>query len=405
MQIIAKFRPAAATYWLAALALLLISQAGGAQAQTLPAVTIAPDGAPPETVFNWKTSRCNDDQIPDSPARAFKTADGQVFLYATHYTNQPMTGDTLDNVKPGCRLGMPPKMNADPEMYDAKIWLQTFYTTDGNTIYSLGSSDYHGAWFDKCSVSKIENTKCWWSAIVLGISTDRGRTFTTASPPSHIIARSPHSYKTDQGSLAGFFTTSNIVKRDNFYYSLIFTQGFKEQKRGNCLMRTGALSNPNSWRTWNGEGFATEFAPASVENVASPERYACLPVKNLPEPVRSLVWHAPSKSYIAIFSSVRKLAANEGRGVRVQFNYSTSSNLTEWAESKPLASFDSPPQCEKAIPPVSYPSLLDPQSTDINFGTVGAQGYIYFTQYNAVKECRLNLNRDLMRMKVKIEPR
>src|SRR3954470_7091878 len=39
---------------------------------------------PAELVFDWTTQRCEDLDIPDLPARAFRTADGQAHLISAH---------------------------------------------------------------------------------------------------------------------------------------------------------------------------------------------------------------------------------------------------------------------------------------------------------------------------------
>ena len=43
-------------------------------------------------VFDWTTDRCEDLDIPDAPARAFRDADGNVQLIASHSVNRRMIG-------------------------------------------------------------------------------------------------------------------------------------------------------------------------------------------------------------------------------------------------------------------------------------------------------------------------
>ena len=372
-----------------------------AQAESHLALKITLSEKNEEVVFRWTSDRCDDQQQPDSPARAFRSANGMVFLYATHYTNQPLTGKSIDSVRPNCDYKFKAEMESDPEKYNARIWLQTFYTEDGRMVYSLGSSDYHGHWFNKCPSERRGQSECWWSAITLATSKDGGQTFKISTPPSHIIARAPHTYTADL-SRAGFFTTSNIVKKNGQYYTFVYTVGYKEQKNGNCLIRTKDLSSPRSWRAWNGETFPIKFVSPDNPATEQPEDYSCLPVPKLSEPVRSLLWHEPSEQYIAIFSKSRRIKGSSADVVRVFFSFATSRNLTDWSDARDIISFDSSPECEKGLASVSYPSVLDPASQDRNFGTIGNSGYLYFTRFNSVKNCRVQMNRDLIRIPIQI---
>ena len=47
---------------------------------------------PPQTVFSWAKDRCEDLDIPDLPARAFRDAQGRVQLIAAHYINRRFIG-------------------------------------------------------------------------------------------------------------------------------------------------------------------------------------------------------------------------------------------------------------------------------------------------------------------------
>lgn len=358
-----------------------------------------------EIVFRWTSDRCDNEHIPDSPARAFRSMDGTVLLFASHYTNQPLTGSDVQSVKPNCRLRFEAAMEPEPEKYNARIWLQTFYTDDGKTVHSIGSSDYHGTWFNACTNPTKDNAKCWWSALVSAISEDGGKTFTMSRPPEHVIARVPHRFSVDPGPPAGFFTSSNIVKKDGWYYTLVFTFGYKEQIRGNCLMRTKDLASPSSWATWDGTSYSTKFISPHNYEERHPESYRCKPVEKLQEPIRSLLWHQASGQYIAVFSTPVRFKERGGEYVRVYFRFATSSDLLRWSDPKEITAFDSPSSCKRGLAPVAYPSIIDPTSDDLNFGTIQSSGFLYFTRFNAVRECRMTMDRDLVRIPVQIHER
>ena len=372
-------------------------------ASAQPVVNVYPITETEETVFSWARDRCDNEHIPDSPARAFRSADGKVFLFASHYTNQPLSGNDLRSVIADCKLRFEAGMEPDPQRYNAKVWLQTFYTDDGKTIFSIGSSDYHGTWFNVCANPPKENNKCWWSALVLAVSHDGGRTFTTSTPPEHVIARAPHKFSVELGPPAGFFTSSNIIKKDGWYYTLVFTFGYKEQTRGNCLMRTKDLASTTSWSAWDGIDYSTKFISPLKPETEHPEHYRCRTVDKLQEPIRSLLWHEPSSQYIAIFSTPVRLKDGDGEYVRVHFRFSTSSDLLRWSDPKDIIAFDSPHSCKKGIAAVAYPSIIDPRSNDPNFGTIQDSGFLYFTRFNAVKQCRMTMDRDLVRIPIRIQ--
>lgn len=355
-----------------------------------------------ELVFEWKKNKCSENNIPDSPARAFRSKDGRVFLYATHYDNVALVGNNLNNVTPSCKHKFSASMDKNPENFDARTWLQTFYTEDGNTIYSLGSSDYHGTWFKNCSRPIIENFDCWWSAIVLSISKDGGDTFSIKSPPHHIVARAPHKFTHNPGRPAGFFTTSNIVRDGKFYYTLIYTYGYKEQKQGNCLIRTDDLSDPSSWRIWDGTGFNRQFVNPDHPNTKTPENHTCTTIDGIKNKVRSLLWHKPTQQYIAVYE-VYKTTNNEGSLPDIQFEYIRSRDLLHWSTPEVLYRIKTPRNCEKMVTTGAYPSILNPDSDDRNFGTIDNHGFLYFTRFNSASNCKASFDRDLLRIPLKIK--
>ncbi len=359
---------------------------------------------PTETVFSWASDKCSVDQIPDSPARAFRSDDGLVRVMAAHYTNQFLVGKSLETISGTCRISYSGKMNSDPEAFDARIWLQTFFTEDGKTIYALGSSDYHGNWFGRCTASNSENSGCWRSAITLAISSDSGNTFQSLPAPNHVIARPPFRFQDDEpGRPPGFFTTSNIVKRGNAYFSLIYTFGFSNQKAGNCLMRTHQLESAGSWRAWDGENYTISLPNTESAGDLRTTVRECVIVRGLTEPVRSLLWHQQSNQFIATFAVRHRVDSAAGKVVRTEFRFTTSIDLITWTPSQLVHSDTFPKPCPpSSVATVGYPALLDPMSNDRNFGTLGESGYLYFTRYNKGKDCQMNLDRDLVRIPIKV---
>lgn len=354
-------------------------------------------------VFSWQRDRCANDQLPDSPVRAFRTADGEVRLIAAHYTNRFMAGKSLDTVRVECRLSYVAAMDPDPERFDARTWLQTFYTEDGRNVYSLASADYHGVWFGRCAGNNPSNAKCWRSAIVLARSSDGGKSFTTAAASKHIVARPPFAFAPDAlGRPQGFFTTSNIVKRDGHYYALVYTFGFSGQAAGNCLMRTADLADAASWRAWDGKGFSVPLFERHDSSAPGQTVHECATVPMLREPVRTLLWHEATRQFVAIFSAATRRTEGSSRRVQVNFRYTLSQDLLQWSTARTFLSESSALCHDVAVPPVSYPSIIDPGSRDRNFGTLATGGYLYFTRYNSASQCKMTMDRDLVRVRLQV---
>lgn len=381
--------------------LLWVALAAPITALGAPAILqIKAQPAKAETVFSWRNDRCFDENIPDSPARAFRSMTGQVHLYATHYKNVPLSGVSINHVKPECNNQFSAAFSADPERYDTRIWLQTFYSTNGGRdIYSLGSSDYHGKWFNNCKTPKNSSHDCWMSAIVLAHSEDGGRTFNTAPPPNHIIASSPQKFSPTQPGNIGFLTSSNIIKIDKYYYSLFNTAAYKKQRRGNCLVRSDDLSKTNSWRAWNGEEFKDSLHGASS---SESNGYTCKILPTLPFKIRSLVWHTPSQGYIATFEKTQKVTSPLPR-TDVMFAYSWSRDLKHWSKPQEIITLQGDSHCKTPQVAGAYPSIIDSDSTDENFGTAGHTAHLYYTKFNLESDCRLTLDRDLVRIPIQID--
>lgn len=354
-----------------------------------------------ETIFRWSKDRCFDEHTPDSPARAFRSNDGQVHLYATHFKNVPLTGSKINLVKPSCDAQFTGMFSVDPEKYNTRIWLQTFYSeNDGKDIYSLASSDYHGKWFGKCAKNLNPNDNCWMGAIVLAHSTDGGKNFSMLPSPDHVIANSSEKYSPNIRGSIGFLTTSNIVKIDQYFYSLFYTSESSNQPSGNCLVRTENLSDPKSWRAWSGIAFdQTLYNPTD----SSKRNNFCTPLKGLPYKIRSLLWHAPSHGYIVTFEKTQK-NKNLPNQTDVTFSLAWSKDLKKWSNPMPIITLEGPNNCKSPQVAGAYPSIIDSESPDANFGTISNDAYLYYTKFNFQPNCRLTLDRDLVRIPIKLSP-
>jgi hypothetical protein len=370
---------------------------------------------PQQTVFDWTTQRCDDEHVPDSPARAFKDSSGRVQLTMAHApANRRLIGPTLDTVAPDCTVTFNSHANADPSTYDDQEWITAPWTPDGSRVYSFIHMEYHG-WdhIGQCTsqgqpakpkLSTIPaegfNPGCWYNAITLASSTDGGNSFTHTAPPSHLVASVPYTYAQSDASY-GYFNPSNIIKSsDGYFYAMMQAEPHLAQQAGICVMRTRNLAIPTSWRAWDGTGYNVKLINPYV-NHDPPEQHVCAPVafNEIEKMVQSLTYNTYFKKYLLIGQT--GLWDPIRQEIVYGAYYSTSSDLIHWSPRSLVmeAELTWTYQCGDADP-ISYPSVLNPASPDRNFSTTGQKVYLYFTVYNDTG-CLLLNDRDLIRIPIK----
>jgi len=351
----------------------------------------------PETVFDWTTSRCERWDIPDLSARAFRDANGQVQLVASHYATRVSVGPDVNHLRHDCGVVFGSHRNPDPAAYDDAEWIGATYTLDGSTVYAFVHDEYEGNTHPGQCPSG-DYGKCWWNTVTSAASNDGGRSYAHSTPPA-LVATYPYRYVPDRGSF-GAMMPSNIVQnsRDGFYYALIYV---KEQRQGApntnhlCLVRTKDLADPSAWRAWSGgTSFSTSFIDP-YRSTANPADHLCRAVS--PDalrdfPLGSLTYVADADQWLLVG------VGGEGDG----FYYSTSTDLINWAPRKLFLAATSPwtYKCGGADP-VHYPSVLDPASTSRNFETTGKNAYLYYTQFHT-QNCQQGPDRDLVRVPITI---
>jgi hypothetical protein len=361
-----------------------------------PSDTIKAAG-PAQVVFDWTTNRCDDLDIPDVPARAFRGADGQVQLIASHFVSRRFTGADLGHLTHDCSVIFSSDSNPDPAAFDDREWIAATYTTDGTTVYALVHDEYHG-WEHpgQCATTSDDRyAKCWYNAITLAVSTDRGRTYVDRPPP-RLVASVPYRYVPDEGPI-GVFTPSNIVRNDadGYYYALVYVN-VRQSYIGNCLIRTNDLADAATWRAWsNGTVFGTTFVDPYGPNDA-PSEHLCAPVSQSdPRDLQpnSLTYSTEAKQWLLVGQALN--------GVY----FSLSPDLINWTTPELFYPAQVTWNHKCGDPdPIAYPSVIDPKSTDRNFQTVGGTAYLYFTRfhYSHASNCPQTLDRDLVRVPIKI---
>jgi hypothetical protein len=377
------------------------SACGAFPANPYPSPTLAVVG-PVETVFNWSTDRCEDLDIPDLPARAFRDAQGNVQLLATHYINRRSLGSSLDSVKHDCAVVMASADDPNPADFSYRQWIASPYTTDGQTVYALVHDEFYGSPLSvPCTPAYPGDFGCWYNAVTLAVSTDGGASYHAARAPSaSLVASAPQPFVAGAGPY-GFFNPSNIIRGpDGYYYAYMREHYYKRggNVAGICVMRTQTLSDPASWRAWDGSGFSLAFGNPYVDPVGSAAAPLCASIPAEPGlgvMDESVTYNTFLNRYVMVGLTAQGTVAGTIWGIY----YSFSDDLVHWS-TRQLLIAPTVPETYRAGDPYQYlyPSLLDPNSASPNFETTGRRAYLYLTRDNLLSGN--NLDRDLIRVPV-----
>ena len=348
-----------------------------------------------ETVFNWKTERCDDADIPDDAARAFRDSSNTVHLIASHLNNRAMTGSDLDHVVKNCHIIFRAGQSDDPMTFDSEGWIESVYTEDGVNIHALISMDYHPERYNLPCFNEKKAGDCWYSTIVAAQSHDKGENFSIpAKLPQRFVSGSALSFDPRRVAVVGSLVPSNILKVQSFYYVLFSVAGYGDQVAGECIMRTMSLDDARSWRSWDGTGFNVEFLPPAANRAVQKPNNVCTTLKDLQHaPVRSV--SKIGSRYIAIsFDS-----GDPGSNIKSKIVAQTSFDLIHWSSETtvmvlPIYGADR----INGTAAYFYPSLLDPKSSSRNFDDIGAHPYLYMTKYTY----GAGLDRNLVRYRLNI---
>jgi hypothetical protein len=358
-----------------------------------------------ETVFDWSTDRCDDEDVPDLGARAFRGADGRVTLIASHDSAWRFVGANLDSLIHDCAAVMSSDQRDDPSLYSDRSWLAAPYTVDGQTVYALVHNEYQGSQHPgACPQQEYE--PCWYNAVTEYISTDGGRTFgPIAPPPGHLVASLPHLYEAGAGPY-GVFEPTNIIKHtDGMYYTYIRVDEYRSEVQRICLMRTAALDDPTSWRAWDGSDFTIQLLNPYRDPAAALLARPCavIGLNQLGIMGNGIVFNTYLQRYVMVGTTVTSVDGREVWGVV----YSFSVDLIAWQTRQLLFEAELPGTYEPGDNNVYlYPVLLDPASDSRNFETTGEHAYLYLTRFNTRESGdRLDtLDRDLVRVPVRFFP-
>ena len=349
---------------------------------------------PEQIVFDWTTERCDVEDVPDVPARAFRAADGTVNLLATHYVWRRELGPSLDVLRHECPIVHRFHGNADPAAFDDREWLGATFTEDGSTVHALVHNEYHGHVHPGRCAGTYD--ACLSNAITAAVSRDGGTSWTHSPAPAHLVAAHHRPYAPLAGPV-GLFRPSNMFRnpKDGHVYAFLhqIAESGSHLTRGVCLVRTRTPDDPGSWRAWDGDSFDHQF----VNPYVAPGRpCAFVGWDALHEMGESVVWNEELKVFVMVGTATLQDQSEGG------FWFSFSRNLIHWTQRRRFMPAEFPWTYQCGDPDVlAYPSLLDPDSTSRNFDTSDRRAYVYFTRIH-YPACHMTLDRDLVRVPVEI---
>lgn len=355
---------------------------------------------PEEVVFDWTRDRCDDEDLPDLPVRAFKDHLGRVQVLRSHYRTRRLIGPTLDDVTRDCRVVLDSRRSPDPADYDGYQWLASVHTEDGQHIVALVHNEHQGHRYPgQCPSGNYD--RCWYNSITWVESFDGGESYVRPPIPRHRVASLPYRFQPDTGP-SGYFEPSNMVTKDGYAYVLVRTMIAGAQDWGTCLLRSATAGDPGSWLAWDGSGFTVQFIDPYRMAVSEPERHVCAPIARdqIQTMNYSLIWNTAIRQWLLVGISA-DWNKTQNRVVWGIY-YSWSRDLVQWAPRRLLLEGVVPwsYRCGDADP-LHYPSVLDPASQSRTFATMSARAYLYFTRFHYV-DCRQTLDADLIRVPIAI---
>lgn len=288
---------------------------------TLPGAGIT---GPPASAYDWETEHCPgvrgdfetggrcaadvligcDPDVPDAPLKAFRNSSGSVVVLAScDLGSRALIGPSLASAKHTCGIYM--NSTLDYKMADSadREWIQSPWAFKNGSIYALTHMEYHNR----------SNQAGLWSAVTLLKSVDGGVSWQHArAPPHHIVAASPFKYEGPTSTpLFGFRSPSNILQdreqSDGLYYAFLsagWGTTVRGQPTGTCIMRTNDLTDPASWRAWDGASFNVSLAVNPYTHAGKqldPARHRCAPVTKMT--YISLLWSSFFQQYMAVGTS------------------------------------------------------------------------------------------------------
>jgi hypothetical protein len=213
-------------------------------------------------------------------------------LGSVNFVSRAQRGPSLASLVHSCG---PPYYNAteaggndpDPARFHGAEWIEAPHALGGGVVYALTHNDYTNATAARAGAHS--NETYLYASVTLFASRDDGLTWAPARPPpAHIVAVSPYvNVAGDMGVGIGFGMPSSVFldptpAGDGWAYTLLLASWGKTvglQPGGLCLARTRDVSDPGSWRAWDGSAFSVSLnATRLLDPSVDPAQHVCAPL-------------------------------------------------------------------------------------------------------------------------------
>jgi hypothetical protein len=176
---------------------------------------------PRAAAFDTSKESCEQIDIPDAAARAFRDCKGTVHLIASHYITRAGLGPALEAAKHNCQVAYNSPHDGNIADFNDTTWLNAFYSIDGKRIVALGHMEYHGWEHAGMCASKTDSASCWYNVDTFNLSEDGGYHFARPKQPTNYLFSLPYKYQVNQGP-EGYSVDANIVKVGAWYYDAVY---------------------------------------------------------------------------------------------------------------------------------------------------------------------------------------
>jgi hypothetical protein len=341
------------------------------------------------TVFRWATDRCDAKDFPDVALRVLNEGGDDEKILSSNWSNRLRKLDVSTmHVQPACASAFKSDRQADPSLYNDFSWIAAL-ASDGKAVHALIHHEYHANEHPaKCRFQIYE--PCWYNTIIYARSDDGGKTFHESAPPK-VVAAPPYQQEEGQGKRRGFFNPSNIIFYQGYWWTYIYTAGWNGQRFGSCLFRSSDLSDPGSWRAYDGADFTSDFPDPYVSQPKSDTR-PCLPIFD--QSVGSISKTSDGR-FVSVFTRHEKSRDTAGDN-RFHVDLAWSGDLIHWSAPEELTEITDVSASDCSLNArYAFPALVSIENGVIRQGELRGRIYLSMVRFN-IEDCKLTLNRDLV---------
>ncbi|MEY9138646.1 hypothetical protein ACVIWV_010091 [Bradyrhizobium diazoefficiens] len=332
-------------------------------------------------------AKCDALDISDAPLRAFRSPDGSITAFATHYRNRALVGSSFGAMAKNCSVAYEGTLDPDPSHFNYKTWITATWIGDDGSVIALGHNEYQAhELVGHCRFA--DYSSCWYNSIVLLRSNDRGRTFHRADDLDKAVVAPDFADTLGQGHPRGYTSPTNLVKWGDYLYTLVGYSGVDKGDSGRCVLRSRLPVTTSSWEIFTRDGFVRPNQSAYEDQA----RVRCEYVTGMRGFVGSIAKLANSNLFVAT------VAEDINGGSIVAY---FSDDLVHWHDRQVLEQVPLFWSKDCSIGKrFSYPSLIDENSPGPNFDQVGRTPTLYLVQGG----CEIGSDLALVKTKVKIKP-